>query len=56
MNVSQLIEKLLAFRALHGNMDVLIDYAEDGWYELEKVQLLNDGEEYFVNLVSSNEA
>lgn len=60
MKVKQLIKKLTKLQEKHGNIDIVIDYDENGWYSSEKVEVLDhldDGEFEckFINIKSSNE-
>lgn len=40
----------------HDDVEVVIDHDENGWFNLEDVKQSEDGEDVFVNLVSSNES
>jgi len=55
----QLVNRLEKILNEHGNLEVRIDNdPENGWYDLEKIQVKKDKEtqEKFLNLQSSNEA
>ena len=66
VKLKKLIDKLTKLHEKHGDVDVVIDYdADNGWYDLEKVQVINyydrtandytGQEEVLINLQSSNE-
>lgn len=66
IKLKKLIDKLTKLHDKHGNVDVVIDYdADNGWYDLEKVQVINNYDssaddfagrcDTFINLQSSNE-
>lgn len=61
MKVGMLIAKLKKLKEKHGNLDIVIDYDENGWYSSEKVEVLDhyDDEDFeceFINIKSSNES
>lgn len=57
MKLSTLIKKLQERqKALKCDPDVIIDYEEEnGWYDLEKVEVVDSEAELVINLRSSNE-
>ena len=55
MKVKELIKKLQKLEEKHGNLEVIIDYDEHGWYETEKVEKVDhwfNGD--FINIKSSD--
>ncbi len=61
MKIGEVIIKLRDIREKHGNLDVIVDYDENGWYASEKIEVGTHKEEgekdyKFVNFISSNEA
>lgn len=60
MKIKELIKKLQKLEEKHGNLEIVIDYDEHGWYNAEKVEKVDhyfDGEchDCFINIKSSNE-
>lgn len=60
MKVGMLISKLKKMKERYGNLEVVIDYDENGWWDTEKVQIVDEdfdpGESFaFINIKSSNE-
>jgi len=57
MKVSLLIKKLQKMQKQEGDVDVVIDQDENGFYDLEAVELKHDREldEMFINIKSSSE-
>jgi len=59
MKLNQLIAKLETIRnnlrPVELNPEVLIDCDENGFYNLEKVRIIKDEDDTYINLKSSNE-
>lgn len=57
MKLSYLIKRLQVLKSqIKGDPDVIIDHEEDGgYYNMEKVQIVNEDETVMINLKSSNE-
>lgn len=56
MKLSKLVERLKKIQKdLKIDPDVVIDFDENGWYELDKVQVVSDADDVMINLKSSNE-
>jgi hypothetical protein len=58
MKLSRLIKRLQELKLqLKSDPDIVIDYeGEDGWFDLEKVQVVDCEAEIMINLQSSNES
>lgn len=58
MKLKELIRLLGKLEDEYKNHDVIVDFDENGWYDLEKVRIVVDpeSEKCFINLQSSNEA
>lgn len=62
MKLNDLIKRLEKIKEKAGNVNIVVDYDENGWYDLEEVKLIKkvdlmnaEFEKPFVNLKSSNE-
>ncbi len=60
MKLKTLIKKLQKLEKDHKNADVVVDFDENGFFNLEKVIIVRDGDDdapgkMLVNLKSSNE-
>lgn len=55
MKKNELIRKL---QKIEGNLEIRVDFDDNGWFELEKVSVLTDDDEggcLFINVKTSNE-
>jgi len=57
MKVSQVIKRLQKLKDEFGDLAVVIDMDENGWYNAEKVELAvpEEDDTLFINIKSSNE-
>lgn len=55
MKLNQLIQKLLYLRELHGDVEVIIDHDENGWFTIEELEKTDYDGETMINIISSNE-
>lgn len=57
MNVSKVIKRLEKLQKERGDIRVIIDMDENGWHNVEKINLETDeDDELYINIQSSNEA
>jgi len=56
VKVGELIKKLSKLKEKHGNLDIVIDYDENGYYDTVSVKPIVDDEgDLLINIKSSNE-